>query len=160
MFGKILCPVDLESHSAVALETARKLAEQNHATVSLVHVVSPPLPGPLERVPDWERTVNYRLGRLAKRFFGDQIRWDTIVLRGDPANAIIQAADDLAGDVIVMATHGHKGINRLLLGSVAEHVVRKSPIPVLTVRPNRPKRSPSRFRRRPKRSPDTGVPET
>ncbi len=144
MFGKILCPVDLASHSAAALEIVRKLAEQNHATVSLVHVVSSPLPGPLELVPDWERTVNYRLGRIAQKFFGDQIRWDTVVLRGDPAGEILRVADDLDADLIVMATHGHKGINRLLLGSVAEQVVRKSRIPVMTVRPDRRQGSHSR----------------
>jgi len=134
MFKRILCPIDLAKLSAAALEITSVLAEQNHATVSLVHVVQSPLPRPLEPVPDWERTVKIRLGRLARKHFGDQARWDTLILRGDPAQAIMQAADELAADLIVMATHGHKGINRLLLGSVAERVVRESPIPVLTVR--------------------------
>jgi nucleotide-binding universal stress UspA family protein len=146
MFRRILCPVDLERHSVAALETARRLAEQNHATVSLVHVVSSPLPGPLELVPDWERTVNYRLGRLAQKSFGNRVRWDTTVARGDPAAAIFRVANDLDADLIVMATHGHTGINRLLLGSVAEQVVRKSAIPVLTVRPDRRPRSRTRRR--------------
>ncbi len=151
MFRKILCPVDLENHSVLALETARKLAEANQGSVSLVHVVSPPLPKPLEPVPDWERTVNLRLGRLAQKSFGEGVRWDATVLRGDPAKEIIRAADDLDADLIVMATHGHRGLNRLLLGSVAERTVRESPIPVLAVPPHRPKRSRARFPRRAKR---------
>ncbi len=136
MFKRILCPVDLESHSVAALEIARRLAEQSQARISLVHVVSSPLPGPLELVPDWERTVNYRLGRLAQKHFGDRAQWDTIVLRGDPGDAILRTANDIDADLIVMATHGRIGINRFLLGSVAEQVVRKSAIPVLTVRPD------------------------
>jgi nucleotide-binding universal stress UspA family protein len=137
MFKRILCPIDLRKLSMAALEIAGALAEQNDATISLVHVVPSPLPRPLEPVPDWERTVNTRLGRIAQEHFGDRARWDTVILRGDPAQAIMHAADDLDADLIVMATHGHKGINRLLLGSVAEQVVRESPIPVLTVRGRR-----------------------
>jgi nucleotide-binding universal stress UspA family protein len=54
---------------------------------------------------------------------------------GDPAKAILRAADELKVDSVVMATHGRKGLGRLILGSVAERVVRESPRPVLTVRP-------------------------
>jgi nucleotide-binding universal stress UspA family protein len=98
MFRKILCPIDLNQLSMPALEIASRLAEQNHATISLVHVVPPPLPRPLEPVPDWERTANTKLGRLGQNYFGDRVRWDTVILRGDPAQAIIQAADDLDRD--------------------------------------------------------------
>ena len=109
MFKRIVCPIDLKKLSMAALEIASTLAEQNHATVSLVHVVPSPLPRPLEPVPDWERTVNTRIKRLAQKHFGDRVRWDTVILRGDPARAVMHAADDLEADLIVMATHGRKG---------------------------------------------------
>jgi len=138
VFKRILCPIDLNKLSIAALEIASAFAAQNDATVSIVHVVPSPLPGPLELVPDWEQTVNTKLLRLARKHFGDRVRWDTIILRGDPAQAIVRAADDLEAELIVMATHGYEGINRFLLGSVAEQVVREAPIPVLTIWPGSP----------------------
>ena len=135
LFRTILCPIDLETHSMSALDTARKLAEQNEAKVCLVHAVTPPLPGPLEPVPEWEKRVNGRLGEIAAKHFGNEVRCDVAILRGEAAAAILRAVEDMEADLIVMATHGHTGLNRMLLGSVAERVVRESPIPVLTIRP-------------------------
>jgi universal stress protein A len=143
LFKRILCPVDLDGESLAALVTARRLAEQNDATVSLVHAVSFPLPRPLEPAPEWERTVNARLAKIAQDHFGNRVRWNAVIVRGDAGNAIIRAAGDLDAGLIVMATHGHTGINRLLLGSVAAQVVRGSPVPVLTVRPERRRKRPS-----------------
>jgi len=137
LFKTILCPIELESQSMLALKVARALAEQNSAKVCLVHVVTPPLPRPLEPVPEWEKRVNGKLGKIATDHFADKVRCDFAILRGEPAAAIIRAAQDMEADLIVMATHGHTGLNRVLLGSVAERVVRESPVPVLTVRPDR-----------------------
>jgi len=137
IFKTILCPVDLNSLSMVALEMARELAEQNEAAVCLVHVVTPPLPGPIEPAPGWENTARSRLEKIARERFGDRIRCDIRLVRGEASSAIIRAAEDLKADLIVMATHRHTGLNRVLLGSVAELVVRESPIPVLTIGPER-----------------------
>jgi nucleotide-binding universal stress UspA family protein len=60
--------------------------------------------------------------------------FDSYIVEGQPPAAIVQAATDLHCDLIVMGTHGRKGLERALLGSVAEGVTRSSPIPVLTVR--------------------------
>ncbi len=135
VFETILCPVDLDKISKSALEIARKLAEQNNAAVHLVHAVTPPLPRPLEPVPGWEKALNGRLEQIAHQYFGDKVRCDVNVVRGEPAAAIIRAAEDLEASLIVMATHGHTGLNRVLLGSITERVVRESRVPVLTVRP-------------------------
>src|SRR5512142_1323873 len=121
LFKTILCPIDLEAESLTALEIARRIAEQNGATICLLYVVAPPLPGPLEPVPNWEKTVNGRLSRIAKQRFGDKMPCKIMTVHGrDPAEAIIRAADTGAADLIVMATHGHQGLDRVLLGSVAE----------------------------------------
>jgi nucleotide-binding universal stress UspA family protein len=133
-FQKILCPIELETKSATALEVAGRLAACEGAAVRIVHVVTPPLPRPLEPVRDWETTVNDRLRQIADRYFGDR-RCETLVVQGDPPAAIISAAEDFEADLIVMTTHGHTGLKRVLLGSTTERVVRESPIPVLTVHP-------------------------
>jgi len=62
-------------------------------------------------------------------------RCETLLVQGEPPKAIIGAAEDFEADLIVMATHGHTGLNRALLGSTTERVVRESPVPVLTVNP-------------------------
>jgi nucleotide-binding universal stress UspA family protein len=133
-FQKILCPIELETKSATALELTQRLATRDGAEVCIVHVVTPPLPKPLEPVPGWEKAVNDRLRQIANRYFGDR-RCETLVVQGEPPAAIIRAAEDFEADLIVMATHGHTGLNRALLGSTTERVVRESPIPVLTVHP-------------------------
>jgi nucleotide-binding universal stress UspA family protein len=135
LFTTILCPIDLETHSLSALETARKLAEQSEARVCLVHAVTPPLPGPLEPAPELEKRVRSRLEQIAAKYFGSKVRCDIGIRRGEAGAAILRAVKDVEADLIVMATHGHKGLNRMLLGSVAERVVRESPVPVLTIRP-------------------------
>ena len=58
------------------------------------------------------------------------------VVSGDAADAIVTMAEDEKADIIIMATHGRQGLNRLLFGSVAEKVVKSSPVPVMTIRPN------------------------
>ena len=65
-------------------------------------------------------------------------RYQVEVMMGDPGVEILQAAKRQGADLIVMATHGRKGLRHLVLGSVAEHVVREAPCPVLTVKPKTP----------------------
>jgi|SRR5208337_267973 len=137
IFRTILCPVDLETESKVALKMAQLLAEQNEATVCLVHVITPPLQGPVEPSQEWENTARSRLEKIARDQIGDKMKCDIRLIRGEPSAAIIRAAQELAADLIVIATHGYTGLNRVLLGSVAELVVRESPVPVLTIRPER-----------------------
>jgi nucleotide-binding universal stress UspA family protein len=137
IFKTIVCPVDLEAQSMAAVELARQLAEQNEAKVFLVHSVTPPLPGPMEPAPGWENAAKSRLEKIAREHLADNVRGDTIVVRGEASAAIIRAAKALGADLIVMTTHGHTGLNRVLLGSTAELVVRESPVPVLTVGPDR-----------------------
>ena len=73
------------------------------------------------------------LRRFAEaRFTGVELKLQ--VREGDPSREIIRAAADLGADLIVLGTHGRTGVAHLLIGSVAEKVVRKSPVPVLTVR--------------------------
>jgi nucleotide-binding universal stress UspA family protein len=71
----------------------------------------------------------------------DGVNFRHEIRRGDPATEIVKYADENAVDMIVLTTHGRTGLSRLLMGSVAEHVVRKAHCPVLTLRGNSAKRA-------------------
>lgn len=134
MFKKILCPIDLDETS-LACHVARRLAQQSDAGLCLLHViVSPPL-SPAEPCVEQERELRAKLEEIARKRFGEKIPHEIHLWRGDPAAAIIRAARDLKADLVVMATHGRTGMDRLVLGSVTERVVRECSQPVLTVRP-------------------------
>lgn len=134
---RILCPVDLDADSTDAWAVALDLAEQYKASVCLLYVVATPMAGPSEPRPDWQRALNARFEKLAREWFEGRVPYQILIWSGDPAAAILRAAADVNADLIVMATHGRKGIDRLILGSVAERVVRESPKPVLTIKPRR-----------------------
>jgi universal stress protein A len=146
-FKKILCPIDFDDASIAALQYAHDFAQLNHATLYVMHVVFVPVDHP--GFPGEAYPVNARLEAEAafsegpsrlelqkiarKHLEGSQ--YVLITQSGKPAQMILQAAEDLDVDLIIMATHGRKGLPRLFLGSVAEQVLRASDRPVLTIRP-------------------------
>lgn len=133
--NRILCPVDLNADSTDALAVARDLAKKYQASVYLLYVsATPPAPAS-EPAPDWQRALSSRFEKLARDWFEGRVPYQILIWSGDPAPAVLRAVDDLKADLVVMAIHGRKGIDRLILGSVAERVVRESPKPVLTVKP-------------------------
>jgi nucleotide-binding universal stress UspA family protein len=73
------------------------------------------------------------LQRLSQTYILEGLNFERIVVTGAPANNIVMLADDLKVDMIVIATHGHTGWRRLILGSVTEIVIRNAPCYVLTV---------------------------
>ncbi len=122
-FRRVLCPVDFSANTELTIDTARQLAEQNGATLVLFNVAM-----------DSAREAEDRLSRIAKEKLGDKTPYEIEVVTGEAADEILKAADRDLADVIVMATHGRTGMDHLVLGSVAERVVRESTVPVLTVR--------------------------
>ncbi|MFQ5863321.1 MAG: universal stress protein [Candidatus Brocadiales bacterium] len=141
-FKKILCPIDYSDCSAKALRYAAGLALRDSAKLYLMHVVDKRIydyGGPIYEVrpsPD-EETVAHLKEKLTqsvpKEISGD-IAVETIVTVGVPAQEIINAANEKEVDIIVIGTHGRTGIAHVVMGSVAENVVRKAICPVLTVR--------------------------
>jgi nucleotide-binding universal stress UspA family protein len=139
--GVICVPVDFEPASLRALEIAEDLAACMGAEVILVHVCTlsvqvypgvspaeaPPLPGVHLEV---EEAARRALGELAAAHGGLR----SILLQGDPADAILEEIGRLRPRMVVMGTHGRSGLRRLMLGSVAEKIVRGSPTPVTVVR--------------------------
>jgi nucleotide-binding universal stress UspA family protein len=134
---KILHPTDLSENSRAALEVASALARDYKAELFVVHVNKPaPIYAPdgIAMAVPIEEPLALR-GRLAQvRPADSTVKCQHRLLEGDPADEILKVAGVENVDMIVMGTHGATGLTRLLMGSVAENVLRKAPCPVLTVR--------------------------
>jgi nucleotide-binding universal stress UspA family protein len=133
---KILFPTDFSELSLEALPMAASLAKGSGATLLILHVGEPFAVAAGEafyslREPDREELLE-RLQQIEPPDPAMPHAYE--VETGDPAAAILRVAQREACDLIVMATHGRRGLTRLLMGSVAEEVIRKSPCPVLTVK--------------------------
>ena len=140
---RILVPVDFSAHSDRALHYAATLAGQVGASVELLHVVDDFTFGAYSEVyvpniPDMtQEAINIALERLTAikaAVFPHGADVESVVYAGRPAPTIVDHAAEGKFDLIVMGTHGRTGLSHLLMGSVAEHLVRTAPCPVLTVR--------------------------
>ena len=141
--NKILVPIDFSTCSEQALDYAVALAERLGGTVHLVSAIGIPALGVPElgvgitsTMIDKLVTENQAaLDKLAATRNGSTKTIGQVLMRtGDARDVIVATAEEVKADLIVMGTHGRRGISRALLGSVAETVVRTSPVPVLTVR--------------------------
>ena len=165
-FKRILCPVDLSDFSLVALRLAVKMAKSSSAALYLLHVIDNPFDElymssitqadpalielyksePLKRAQILAATERHS-EILLKQFCHDwvytlpKVRY--LIESGDPFEVILDAAETRRADLIVLATHGRTGIKRLIIGNVAEKIVRHAPCPVLTVRPRAARRQAS-----------------
>jgi nucleotide-binding universal stress UspA family protein len=142
---KILVATDFSKHSRSALEHATALARDRGAALLIVHVKEPPPYFP-------PASHGYRCPMVGEdvKILRSVVPPDAgvgfahVMSMGDPVDEIVRLADEEQVDMIVMATHGRTGLSRMLMGSVAEGVVRRANCPVLTV-----KRSPMVQRRPP-----------
>jgi nucleotide-binding universal stress UspA family protein len=135
--SRILFPTDFSPASDESLRWATSLARDTGATLLIVHVEEPPMAygGGELYVPPVEDTRDELLRTLHQVIPLDpRVAFEQKLLVGDPASAIVAAAEKENVDLIVMGTHGRTGLTRLLMGSVAEAVVRKAKCPVLTVK--------------------------
>jgi nucleotide-binding universal stress UspA family protein len=134
-FRKILCPLELDEGAPAALQWAYRLAEKNATEIYLLHVLHLPeaVPACHDIYKDTQAAALAKLTELAREHLsGLGTRIETAL--GDPAEVIVSAARRLDPDVIVMATHRRRGLSRILLGSVAEAVLRQVDCPVLFLR--------------------------
>ncbi len=133
MFKKLLVPLDGTSQSAVALPPARALAQATGAEIVLLRVIPHARPGG-ENSP--RATAEENLASIAEELAKSALRVHTIVHPGTAqAEQIVRAIGSEHADLIVMATHGRAGLQRAILGSVAQQVLAESPVPLLLVRP-------------------------
>jgi nucleotide-binding universal stress UspA family protein len=130
---KILYPTDFSSYSNQAYFHAVALAENHGATLTVLLVYSPDLPTP-RSVPRSE-TRNYWQRQLEQiRPIDQAIHVEHVLLEGDPSREIVRYSRDFGIDLIVMGTHGRTGLERMLMGSVAEKVLRGASCSVLVVK--------------------------
>lgn len=141
---RIVCPTDFSTAAAPAERQAAELARRLDAEVLLLHVATE---APLWResvgVPSvravFEAQRKWATDTLAERVValaGQGVSARAVVTVGVPWEEIIRVAAQEGAEMIVMGTQGRTGLDRLLLGSVAERVIRRAPCPVLTVRPD------------------------
>jgi nucleotide-binding universal stress UspA family protein len=134
----ILCPTDFSDRAAYAFQLACALARDHGARLLIAHVQAPPVAmyGEMGALPpepvDTEEILTERL--LQIRPADEQLAFEHYYMIGEPAEEIVRLANAQNVDMIVMGTHGRRGFGRLLMGSVAEHVVRKAACPVVTVK--------------------------
>jgi len=139
--GKILVPVDFSEHSQKALRYALAFARQFDAEVLLVHIVEQMVyPGdwmyPPLAVTDFAAEKREQMvDRLRTLAAGSGVKTQHMVRLGRAWQEVVEIAREQKADMIILATHGYTGLKHVLLGSVAEKIVRHAPCPVLSVRP-------------------------
>jgi nucleotide-binding universal stress UspA family protein len=143
-FDVILCPVDFSDISANALRQAAALAECANGRLTAAHAISFEAPpyfteGKIEELKRQAQESKLDAERSLIAFVESTLgeggrNAETIVVEGSPSEAIPKLAEATGAGLIVMGTHGRSGVNRWMLGSVAERVIRESRIPVLTTR--------------------------
>lgn len=138
----ILVPTDFSAQAEQALDYACTLASKLGATVHLVSVIGIPAMGVPELgaamaasvIDDMVKDNQKGLDALADSRRAKATIGQVLLRTGDARDVIPNVAEEIGADLIVMGTHGRRGLSRALLGSVAEYVVRTSHVPVLTVR--------------------------
>ncbi len=140
-YKRILCPVDFSDISKRVLQIAADLAKRFGANLHVIHVFQLPatmLEAVYEDPTDMEEEIRQRLNDKLNEFVQKTKKPDlkitTGVYEGVPDVEIIKSARENQADMIVMGTRGKTGLSHVLLGSVAERVIRNAEMPVMTIR--------------------------
>lgn len=147
---KILFATDFSETSQKALDTTLYLKKELGCEVHVIHVFDPSvfeMPAPYYFMPGVENWLDEHLtgmkdkGRNALNDLMPGLGADCHghFIQGKPTQAIVKFAEENGIDLIVMGSHGHSGVNHLLMGSVSEHVARHAPCAVLTIKPDKQK---------------------
>jgi nucleotide-binding universal stress UspA family protein len=140
---RVLHATDFSATSRRALDTAMALAKSHRATLTIVHVLAPIMLVPeqyldavtMDRLQNEARRWSTRqLSSVAERAKKAGVKASVLLREGDAADQILRACRLTKSDLIVVGTHGRRGLQKVLLGSVAERVVRAARCPVVTVR--------------------------
>jgi nucleotide-binding universal stress UspA family protein len=132
--SKILYPTDFSSYANQAYFHAVALAEKHNASLSIIFVYSPSFGTPEVHGTGEDGREHWRTQLAQIRPLDSTIPVQHTFLEGDPATEIVRYATEAGVDLIVLGTHGRSGLERLLMGSVAEKVLRDAPCSVLVVK--------------------------
>lgn len=134
----ILVPIDMSVLSITGLQYAEDIAEHFGATITVLYVAEPG--EPLDKKHGTDQENDARLKQAVSHLLLDHNVVSTSlkieIRRGSPAQEIVRASRELHADLIIMCTHGRSGLSHMLMGSVAEKVVRLAFCPVLTIKPD------------------------
>ncbi|MBU1155211.1 MAG: universal stress protein [Proteobacteria bacterium] len=142
--NNILYPVDFTEHHAKVLPMVKEMVEKLGANLHTLHVVEDlghyanffvPHPSLDKMESDLKSGAQRKMDEFVTKHFADFPSVTAEVVNGDPASEVIKYAQAHDIDLIITATHGRKGLEHAIFGSVAENVVRNSPVPVLTINP-------------------------
>jgi nucleotide-binding universal stress UspA family protein len=138
VFKSVLVASDFSEASSAALELAVAVAKANGADLTILHVVElPALPEgmpPVDLITPMSEAASVKLGALLGAVLTRLPSARQLLAVGSPWEQILDSAGQVGADLIVVGTHGRRGMRHALMGSVAERVVRMAPVPVLTVR--------------------------
>jgi nucleotide-binding universal stress UspA family protein len=144
---KILFPIDLTENSSKLLPYVLSMSEKYNAMIYLLHVIADIRLGYNVYLPDTTHSslsvfqkeiadiAEKAMNRVCEEQLQDCPNFQKRIVSGDPATTILKAIDSEGIDLVIMGTHGRKGLEHAIFGSVAENVVKKSPVPVLVVNP-------------------------
>ena len=143
---KILVPVDFSENSQKVLRTAADVAGRFKAEVIVVFVVQsfddysgffvPHMPI-IQLEEEMVKSAKEKMKSFVAETLNGSVPYSTAILSGDVVEEINRFAGEAKADMIVMGTHGYKGLDKILFGSVAEKIVKTAPCPVLTINPYR-----------------------
>lgn len=146
----ILVPVDFSEVSEFVAEWAKDFAKKLNAKIHVVFVLEnlaayEGLYGSVKTLTELENVLlegaQKSMEDFMKKHFADYPEAQSIIVKGDVVEKIIETGEKVKADLIIMGTHGKKGLDKILFGSVANGVVKNSPIPVLTINPYRLKKA-------------------
>ena len=144
---KILFPIDLTANSSKVLPYVLSVSEKYNSTIYLLHVVEDVRSFGSEYIDDiphdhldrFQQEAEEAAEKAMDRVCHEQLQgcpnFQRKMVSGDPATKILQLIDSEGIDLVIMGTHGRKGLEHVIFGSVAENVVKKSPAAVLTINP-------------------------
>lgn len=142
-FKTILFALDFSQSSDYAFQYALSLTRKYQARLLIVHIINEPVDLRGFYVPhisfekleqEIEEGAKKMMEKFCREQLGDYSNYETFLLPGIPYDEIIKKAEEQSADLIIMGTHGRTGLDHVLFGSTAEKVVRKSAIPVMTIR--------------------------
>jgi nucleotide-binding universal stress UspA family protein len=142
---RLLFATDFSDASERARDYALQLAKAFDADLTVLHVLEspPPYPYPVSLLESARALVEVELDRITDAFRHAGVRAERVLLCGSASTEIVATAEEHGAHWIVLGTHSRHGVAHLLLGSVAENVVRLSHLPVLTIPPSREGRGPA-----------------
>lgn len=142
-FKAILFATDFSESSDFSFGYALSMAKRYNARLNVVHVINEPVDLRGFYVPhisfekleeEIEEGAQKMMEKFCRTHIKDYDNFESFIMPGIPYDEIIKKAEELSCDLIMMGTHGRTGLDHVLFGSTAEKVVRKSPVPVMTIR--------------------------